>query len=442
MNHATTRSMMRWTHTAEQPSSIPVIRTSRPDCSSYAVVVPAPELRLVRRSPPTSILMPTSRLLGLSRHGVLPNNSRRRDLPRAPPARQLMAGADITRLTRRRSRRTRTTSSEARHTEGKVPLHTPVRCNGSPAPGRSSRCARSSKLLRLRRRLRSPSKASRPTGTPEARILERPGPYSAGGLLGPTLLCKALRRRPLRQLPNRCLGRGASATPAITPSMMHDPDRTTAQSHLLSILRGAVLNLKCVPSTITACRHPNRLTHSISRDHRRRLPTQTPRKVPPRLQWTRRRRTRRRRPPHSLVMVCTESRSGRHLSVPSECGTGRMNLLPRSRPTRRTGLAWRTCDTVGPRRRPAKATAAAHLKLGGLRSNAGWMSRGTATKDIILPKRPTIRPRRHTSRRSSRDQRQCKGSSMMVRDNRPRDPLLQRKNTRTRRAVRPLRRRP
>lgn len=196
---------MRWTHIRGQLSLIPVTRTSKRGCSCCAVVVPT----LGPPSLPTCILTHTTpQVLGLRRpSGTLPRGSHLRGPRRVPMVRQLMAGgAGLTRLTRlTRSRPTRSTSREATRTQGRGPHHTRVRCNGSPALGRSSRCARNSKLLRPRpRHLLRSLRSSHPMRTLEALIPERSVPSSVDDLLALTLRCKARRRRRRRRLPNRC----------------------------------------------------------------------------------------------------------------------------------------------------------------------------------------------------------------------------------------------
>lgn len=190
---------------------------------------------------------------------------------------------------------------------------------------------------------------------------------------------------------------------------------------MLSILRGTVLNLKCVPSTITACRLPNRLTHSISRLRRRRRTdtTRTPLRRH-RVRWKPRRHTRRS--PRCRLKGSTAWTSGRRPWGPSACETGRMSLPRRSRPTRRTVLVWRTCATAAPQPRPANRTAAARPRRGGSRSSAGQRSRGTATKGTIPLRRRTTRRRLLIYHPCSRDPRPCRASSTRARRRSPRAP--------------------
>lgn len=218
MNPATTKSMMHWTHIREQPSWIPVTRTSRRGCSFFEVAAPALGLRLVLRSQPTSIPMLINLLplpVRRQRSGTrLPNNSSRpRRHPRDPPAHRPMVGADITRSTLLPSPRTPMSNSAARPTAARGPLRTQPRCKGSPALGRSSRCASSSKLLHhplLQRLGRSPRRVDRPT---RKRVVLTPGRQAlcnAGALPGLILLCRDRRRRLRRRRPhNRCTWRGA-----------------------------------------------------------------------------------------------------------------------------------------------------------------------------------------------------------------------------------------
>jgi hypothetical protein len=75
-----------------------------------------------------------------------------------------------------------------------------------------------------------------------------------------------------------------------------------------------------------------------------------------------------------LRLPCSEWMSDLPRWDPSGCGNGKRNLPLKSRPTRRTGFVWMTCDTEDPPLLPVMPIAAIRQRRDVWKTSAGRMS--------------------------------------------------------------------
>ncbi|KAK6702616.1 hypothetical protein SNK04_012515 [Fusarium graminearum] len=155
------------------------------------------------------------------------------------------------------------------------------------------------------------------------------------------------------------------------------------------------LALMADPSTTTACLHPSRLILSIKRLH---YTTSIPRCLP---LVTRTDPKDQPVPLHRLPRLlqrklpCRGWMTGRLQLDPRGCESGRRNLLPRSKPTKRTEFVSMTFVTEECLHLLGTTTAATHLKLGVPRKFAGLRSH--VAKSLVDLNQLLVMPSRATT---------------------------------------------
>jgi tetratricopeptide (TPR) repeat protein len=373
MRVATTKSPMLWMPTNEQLSLTPTTPTLRQDYSFFVLVAQTEALLLLLLNPPMFTLKLTRRLAPLALNGEDQPNSHR-----------LLVHHHHHRVQERTGRADSPTSTL--HLSHQTPMKPEVVSNsvedqhhhcGNQALNKSSFANPTTILAevahavaKLPLPLLAISTLNRLMLLLRLSLLPRPRSVASQTLAG-------LEQYPQHQ--HQHLHRTTSMVPTVL-TVWHLSDPPTA------------LALMVDPSTTTACLHLSRLILSTKHLHYitsipRCLPLET-RMVPqdqpghhhhrPRLLW--------------LRLLCRGWMTGRLRLDLRGCESGRRNLLPRSRPTKRTVFALMTFVTEECLHHLATTTAVTRLKPDVLRMLAGLKSH--VAKSLADPNQLLVMPRR------------------------------------------------